>query len=154
MVMIAMLIGYVAGIAVIPRLITYHTALIISAITGVLFALAAIFTPGSLMLRFPGLQGEVPVTAGFIMLLGLSNALIWPAIWPLAIHNLGRFMKTGSALLIMAIAGGAILPLSWGFLSDQLSERSAYWIMVPCYLFILYYALHGYRIRRWSRKAA
>lgn len=153
LVMIAMLVGYVAGIAAIPRLITYHTALVISAITGILFTFAAIFTPGSLMLRVPGLADDMPVTVGFIVLLGLSNALIWPAIWPLAIHNLGRFMKTGSALLIMAIAGGAILPLVWGFLSDRLTERAAYWILVPSYSFILYYALHGYRIRHWSRKA-
>jgi fucose permease len=88
-----------------------------------------------------------------IALLGLSNALMWPAIWPLAIHGLGRFTKTGSAMLIMAIAGGALLPLLYGRLADIsfIGHQQAYWIMVPCYLFILFYSVKGYKMKSWKR---
>ncbi|MFA5817351.1 MAG: glucose/galactose MFS transporter, partial [Bacteroidales bacterium] len=72
-------------------------------------------------------------------------------IWPLAIHNLGRFLKLGSALMIMAIAGGAILPLLWGYLSDIWSAHHAYWMLVPTYLVILYYSLYGYNVRYWKK---
>ena len=73
---------------------------------------------------------------------------MWPALWPLAIADLGRFTKIGSSLLIMAIAGGALLPLLYGRLADLLNPHQAYWIMVPCYIFILYYAVAGYKIRK------
>jgi len=154
LVMITMLIGYLAGIVVIPRLISYHTALKISAMAGILFTVAAILIPGDLRVPVPGQEDAMPLTAVCISLLGLSNALIWPAIWPLAIHNLGRFIKAGSALLIMAIAGGAILPLVWGYLSDKSSAREAYWVLVPAYLYIMYYAWYGYRIWHWKKRDA
>ncbi len=84
----------------------------------------------------------------FVALLGLANALVWPAIWPLAIHGLGKFLKTGSAMLIMAIAGGAILPLIWGGLSDMYNTQLAYWILIPCYIFIFLFAF------KWHKKTA
>lgn len=152
MVMIAMLAGYVLGIVTIPRLMTYHTVLKLSAVTGILFTIAAILTPAELAFTIPLVNTRLPLTVLFIGMLGLSNALIWPAIWPLAIHHLGKFMKTGSALMIMAIAGGAILPLAWGWVSDHWSARDAYWIVVPAYLVILFYALYGYRIKRWKKE--
>lgn len=152
LVMITMLIGYVLGIIVIPKIVTYHTVLKLSAATGILFTAAAILTPASLVFTIPWVEIEMPVTILFIALLGLSNSLIWPAIWPLAIHNLSRFIKTGSALMIMAIAGGAILPLLWGYLSDAWSARQAYWIVIPSYLIILLYAFYGYNIKSWNLK--
>jgi MFS transporter, FHS family, L-fucose permease len=78
---------------------------------------------------------------------------MWPAIWPLAIGGLGRHLKRGSALLIMAIAGGALLPLLYGKLADvsSIGHQKAYWIMVPCYLFILYYSIWGHRLKDWSQ---
>ena len=84
----------------------------------------------------------------FIALLGLANSLMWPAIFPLAIEGLGKFTKIGSALLIMAIAGGAVLPLLYGKLSEMANSQQAYWIMVPCYLFILYYSVIGHLVGR------
>jgi MFS transporter, FHS family, L-fucose permease len=85
----------------------------------------------------------------FISLLGLANSLIWPSVWPLAIEGLGRFTKIGSSLLVMAIGGGAIMPLVYGRLSepDALGPREAYWLVVPCYLFIFYYSVWGHKIR-------
>lgn len=136
----AMVIGYIIGIISIPKYISQSRALAISAGAGIVFSLVAIFTSGYTAVLF-------------IALLGLANALMWPAIWPLAIHGLGKFTKTGSALLIMGIAGGALLPLLWGRLSmiHSIGHQQAYWIMVPCYLFILFYSLNGHRITSWKR---
>jgi fucose permease len=84
----------------------------------------------------------------FIALLGFANALVWPAMWPLAIHDLGKFIKTGSSLLVMMIAGGAVLPPIWGKLSDIFAHhpQNAYWICLPCYLYILFYAVKGFKV--------
>lgn len=128
----AMIAGYLAGVALIPKILTQRKALALSALTGIIFSIAAIFTKGYHSVLF-------------IALLGLANALIWPAIWPLAIDGLGKHTKTGSALLIMAIAGGATLPLIYGKLADHFNTQQAYWICVPCYLVILFFAIWGYK---------
>lgn len=135
--LICMLIGYFIGIICIPRFISQAMALKVSASLGILFSLAAIFSSGV-------------ISVVFIALLGLANALVWPAIWPLALDGLGKFISKGSALLIMAIAGGAILPLVWGYLSDLFSSQQAYWMLIPAYLFILFYSLRGYKMRSWK----
>lgn len=132
----AMIVGYILGILFIPKVISQRTALSVSAVLGIVFSIAAIFTPPM-------------VSVTLIAFLGLANALVWPAVWPLALHNLGRFLKTGSALLIMAIAGGAILPLLWGKFADLYSSQSAYWVLVPCYVFILFFAWRGYKLKSW-----
>jgi glucose/galactose transporter len=134
--LIAMVAGYIIGIILIPKVISQRVALLGSAILGLAFALGAIRTEGML-------------SVSFIAALGLANALVWPAIWPLALDGLGRFIKTGSAVLIMAIAGGAIIPLIWGKLADVYSARQAYWVLIPCYLMILYYAQRGNKLRKW-----
>jgi FHS family L-fucose permease-like MFS transporter len=132
--MIGMLVGYFIGIIAIPKYIHQTKALMASAIFGVIFTLLAIFTSGY-------------TSVLFIALLGLANALVWPAIWPLAIHGLGRFTKTGSALLIVGIAGGAVLPRIWANLGEHIGFQQAFWLMVPCYLFILYFATYGYKLK-------
>ena len=135
----AMLLGYVIGIFAIPRYMTQARALGYSAITGVIFSLLATQTEGY-------------ISVFFIAMLGLSNALMWPAIWPLAIDGLRRFTKIASALLIMAIAGGALLPLAYGSLADLdiIGPQQAYWILIPCYLFILHYSIYGYKLHKWK----
>jgi glucose/galactose transporter len=130
-----MLIGYVVGIATIPKYISQDAALKFSAIIGVAFTLLAVFSSGV-------------VSVAGIALLGLANALMWPAIFPLAIEGLGKFTKTGSALLIMGIAGGAILPLVYGKLSESMGTQQAYWLMVPCYIYIFYFATKGHKVGR------
>jgi glucose/galactose transporter len=131
--MIGMLVGYLIGIVTIPKYISQTNALKACAILGVIFTLLAIFTSGY-------------TSVLFIALLGLANALVWPALWPLTIHGLGRFTKTGSALLIIGIAGGAVIPRIWASLGENIGFQQAFWIMVPCYLFILYFAMYGYKI--------
>ncbi|MEI6696324.1 MAG: sugar MFS transporter [Bacteroidota bacterium] len=130
----SMIIGYFIGIFFIPKYISQANALKLSAILGIILTILAIFTSGFLSIAF-------------IALLGLANALVWPAIWPLALNGLGRFTKTASALLIMAIAGGATLPLVYGWLADVFNRQQAYWIAIPCYLVILYYAIRGHKIK-------
>jgi len=131
----AMLLGYFIGIICIPKYFSQELALKVSSVLGILFVLGALFT-----------QGYVSIL--FIILLGLSNSLMWPSIWPLAIADLGRFTKIGSSLLIMAIGGGAILPLIYGHFADTFNPRDAYWIVVPCYVMIWYFAVYGNKIRR------
>ncbi len=128
-----MLIGYVVGITMIPKYLTQSTALKICAILGVILTFATVITSGY-------------VSVACVALLGLANSLMWPAMWPLAIGGLGKFTKIGSALMVMAIAGGAVLPLVYGKISESIGTQQAYWIMLPCYLFILYFAVKGHKI--------
>ena len=131
--LVAMLAGYVIGIFTIPKIISQQAALRISAILGIVFSIGVYVTDGY-------------IAISFIALLGLANALMWPAIWPLAIDKLGKFTKTGSALLVMGIAGGAIVPLLYGMLKDKIPNHLAFFIcMLPCYLYILYYAMKGHK---------
>jgi len=99
-------------------------------------------------MTFQSIAMELPVTVLFVALLGLANALVWPAMWPLTLEGLGRFTKTASALLVMAIAGGALLPLAYGKLADIFSTQAAYWICVPSYLIVAYYAFIGHNAGR------
>jgi FHS family L-fucose permease-like MFS transporter len=133
--LVAMVVGYIVGIITIPKYIKQGDALKFSAILGVIFSVMALVTNGY-------------TSVLFIALLGLANSLIWPAIWPLAIADLGRFTKIGSSLLIMGIAGGAILPLIYGRLADVWNPKQAYFILIPCYIYILYYATMGSKIRK------
>ena len=132
----AMLTGYVIGIFTIPKFISQQKALAISAILGIIFTVGVFVT-----------EGYTSIT--FIALLGLANALMWPAIFPLAIDRLGKFTKIASALLIMGIAGGAIIPLIYTNLRDTAhlsNSLSFFTCMLPCYVYIFYYAVKGFRV--------
>jgi fucose permease len=139
----AMIVGYFVGIVAIPKFISQARALQIFAILGVIFTIIATMTDGYTSILM-------------IAALGFANSIMWPAIWPLAIEGLGKFIKTGSALLIMGIAGGATLPLLYGYLSDieSIGPSMAYWIMVPCYLFIFFFAASGHKIGKITKKDA
>ncbi len=133
-----MLAGYIAGILFIPKLISQQKALNYSAILGIIFSIFTVFSPNP------------TISVGSLAFLGLANALMWPALWPLAIEGLGKFTKIGSALIVMMIAGGAILPLIYGSIADAIGNtQMAYIIMLPCYLFILFYAVKGHKKQSW-----
>ncbi|MCS6918082.1 MAG: sugar MFS transporter [Chitinophagales bacterium] len=134
--LLAMLAGYLLGVFTIPRYIRQEKFLLLSSALGLLLSVTALVTPPALS-----------VTC--IALLGLANAIMWPAIWPLALSGLGRYTKLGSALLIMAIAGGALLPLLYGFLADRFGTQQAYVVLLPCYLVIFFYAFRGHKIHEW-----
>lgn len=129
-----MILGYIVGIICIPKYFTQSQAMKVSAFLGILFSLCAVLTDGQ-------------TSVLFVSLLGVANALMWPAIWPLAIHGLGRFTKIGASYLIMAISGGALIPLAYGQLSDMFNPHDAYLILLPCYLFIAYYAIWGHKLK-------
>jgi len=129
-----MLTGYVIGIICIPKYISQVKVLQLSAMMGLAFVSAALLTNGI-------------VSVAFIALLGLANSLVWPSIWPLAIAGLGKFTKIGSSLLIMAVGGGALLPLLYGGLADIFTPKLAYWEVVPCYLCIFYYGKVGHKAK-------
>lgn len=131
----AMIAGYFVGIFAIPKYLSQAKALQIFSVLGIIFSVIATMTDGYTSILM-------------IAALGFANSIMWPAIWPLAIEGLGRFIKTGSAMLIMGIAGGALLPLLYGYLSDveSVGPTLSYWIMVPCYIFILFFAISGHKI--------
>ena len=131
--MIAMIVGYIIGIIAIPKYISQEKALACCATLGVILSICTVMLPGD-------------TSIWCLTLLSLANSLMWPAIFPLAIFGLGRHTKTGSALLIMAIAGGALLPMLYGSLTTSMGYQGAYWMMLPCYLFILYFAVAGHRV--------
>lgn len=141
--LICMVTGYFAGIALIPKYMTQETALKICGLTGVLFTTILLFTTGY-------------TSVIFLALLGLSHSLMWPAIWPMSLKGLGAYTKTGAALLIMGIAGGAVIPPIYGKLADSSDPQSAYVVLLPCYLFILYFAnwghMVGYKKQRYNTR--
>jgi fucose permease len=151
--LISMIIGYLIGIICIPKYLSQVTALKIATVLGVVFSLGAILSPSHIVfsmgfidiMTFKSIQLVLPLTVLFVALLGLANSVVWPAMWPLALNGLGRFTKTASALLVMAIAGGAVLPLTYGKLAMTFSTQTAYWICVPAYLIIMYYAFIGHK---------
>lgn len=132
--LIAFTVGYLIGVVAIPKYLPQKNALIICAVLGVVFTVGALTTSGNISILF-------------IILLSFAHSLMWPGIWPLAINKLGKFTKTGSALLIMGIAGGAILPLIYGAIVDSVGgdRQMPYLLMIPCYLYILYFAASGHK---------
>jgi glucose/galactose transporter len=133
-----MLLGYGIGIVAIPKYISQELVLKICAISGAVFVVLAVLTQGM-------------VSVAFIALLGLSNSLIWPAVWPLALDGVGKFTKLASGMLVMAIAGGAVLPLIYSYVAKHMHDgnnQTAYWILAPCYLFILYFGTKGHLVGR------
>jgi len=148
--LMAMVVTYALGVFLIPKYLSQTFALKISAILGIVFTFLIVFTSGF-------------TSVLFVAALGIANALVWPAVWPLTLKGLGKFTKTASALLIMAIAGGAIIPPLYGsfvdgnkatLISQGMSEAAAlaeastsgYWILLPCYFIILYYAISGHKL--------
>ena len=130
--LLAMLVGYIAGFIAIPRFISQQNYLMWSAVLGVLLTFGAYLTTGY-------------VSVAFVAALGFANAMMWPAIFPLAIHGLGKLIERGSALLIMGIAGGAIVPQLFALLKERMDFQLVFLLlMVPCYLYILYFAARGH----------
>ena len=131
-----MVLGYVVGVVTIPRRVRQEDALRISAWIGIALTLLVFAAPGRM-------------SVAFVALLGLANALMWPAIFPMAIDGLGRFTKVGSALLIMGISGGAVVPQVYARVARIVPPGAAFLLSVlPCYAFILFYAGKGHRAGR------
>jgi glucose/galactose transporter len=129
----AMLLGYIAGLASIPKYISQQRALAVSAILGILFTAGAFLTSNY-------------ISVGFVAALGFANAMMWPSIFPLAINRLGKFTEKGAAILIMGIVGGAIIPKAFASLKEHYNFQTVFFaLMIPCYFYILYYSIKGYK---------
>jgi len=155
-----MVVGYILGIVLIPKYLNQSKALRISAMLGVVFTILAITSSNTSASIFESLFGWInnispainipliPNSVFFITTLGFANAIMWPAIWPLALHDVGKHTKIASALLIMGIAGGAIIPPFYAKLGQEIGFQTALWIIVPIYLYLFYYAAKGFTLRR------
>lgn len=142
------LIGYLCGIALIPKYLKQQKALLICTITGLVLSLCVIFAKGSVELF--GMQTDISLW--FLILLGLPNSLIFAGIWPLAIRNLGKYTNLGSSFLVMGLCGNAFLPLIYGWVADNFDLRMGYWVLVPCFLYLIFYAAVGHSIEHWIPK--
>jgi len=116
---------------------------------GTVLTVLIVTTRGEILL----MEHRADISIWFVVALGLPNALIWAGIWPLALEGLGKYTKDGSGLLIMGLSGNAILPLLYGTFADLYDVRLAYWVLLPCYLYLVYYAFKGHRIRDWKLRA-
>lgn len=164
--MTAMVVGYILGITLIPKYVSQVQALKASGIFGLILVLLIVTISPSILVQLPGIPA-LPLVIILVALMGLSNALCWPAIWPMALQDLGGYTKIGSAILIMGIIGGAIFPLVYGALVETINTANeinnvattaksgnqiAYLILLPTYLMIIFYAFKGHKYRSWSRK--
>lgn len=141
----AMITGYLLGIALIPRFISQVTALRLCTALGVLLSLLIVWV--RLPVQFLGHQTDLSLW--FVVLLGFANSLTWAGVWPLALDGLGRFTKIGASIMIMGLCGNAIMPLGYGWIADHFGVRNAYWVILPCYLYLVYYATIGHKKREW-----
>lgn len=164
--MTAMVLGYVLGITLIPKYVSQVVALKISGVLGVILVLLIVNISPSIMVQLPGIP-SLPLVIILVALMGLANALCWPAIWPMALQDLGGYTKIGGAILIMGIIGGAIFPLIYGSWADAINvaneaggivntaktgNQIAYLLLLPAYLMIIFYAFKGHTYRSWSKK--
>ncbi len=144
----ATIIGYLLGITFIPKVLSQLNALKICTLLGLTLSCCILLFSGRMTLF--GHQTDISVW--FIVLLGFANSMIWAGVWPLALDNLGRFIKTGASLLIMGLCGNAIMPLLYGYWADQHSLREAYWVLIPCYTYLIFYAFYGHKLKSWTNK--
>ncbi|WP_221390217.1 sugar MFS transporter [Dyadobacter sp. NIV53] len=138
--------GYLIGITLIPKFISQVNALRFCTILGTIFTLLILFTKGQI--SFLGHQADISIW--FVVLLGLANSLVWAGIWPLALDDLGRFTKLGASIMIMGLCGNAIMPLFYGYFADVYNVKQAYWVLIPCYLYLVFYAVKGHKLRKWG----
>ena len=141
--------GFLSGIVLIPKFVSHLTVL--RACTTSAFVLTLLFFVVHGQVTFLGHTADLSLWV--LVILGLSNSLMYSTIWPLALHELGRFTKMGGSILVMGLSGSAVLPLIYGFFADRYSTHAAYWVLLPCYIYLIFYAFYGYRIKRWALKS-
>ncbi len=146
--LICTIIGYMLGILFIPRFVSQKTALQFCTTLGLLLSLGVVLADHTVSLF--GHTGNISIW--FLASIGFPNALIYAGIWPLSIHDLGKLTKTGSSLLIMGLSGNAILPLIYGAIGDHHGLRAGYWVLMPCFLYLVWFAFHGHTINYWKRE--
>jgi FHS family L-fucose permease-like MFS transporter len=143
----AQICGYILGIILIPKMISQVNALRICTVLGVLLTVLVVVSEKQV--TFLGHYADISIW--FVALLGFANSMVWAGIWPLALDGLGRFTKIGASLLIMGLCGNAIVPLFYGYVADTYDLRQAYWVLLPCYVYLVFYAFYGHKIKTWAR---
>ncbi len=144
----ATLVGYLLGICLIPRVISQKNALIVCTVIGLLLSLGVVLT--DVDVNFLGHPSKLSIW--LLAALGFPNSLIYAGIWPHAIRNLGRFTKIASSLLVMALCGNAIMPQIYAYVADSThSLQAGYWVLIPCFVYLIWYAVWGFRITSWKR---
>jgi MFS transporter, FHS family, L-fucose permease len=138
--------GYILGIILIPKVISQVNALRICTVLGVLLTILIVVAERPV--NFLGHHADISLW--FVALLGFANSMVWAGVWPLALDGLGRFTKIGASLLIMGLCGNAIVPLFYGYAADSSDLRQAYWVLLPCYAYLVFYAFHGHKVRSWK----
>ena len=132
--------GYLLGVITIPKYISQQKALVVCTITGLVLSALVLLLP-------------LKASIWCVVLLGVPNSLIYAGIWPLAIRGLGKWTTLGSSLLVMALCGNAILSLLYGLMTDYMSLQASYWLLIPCFAYMIYYAIWGYKVEHWTRKS-
>ncbi|MPN31624.1 hypothetical protein SDC9_179098 [bioreactor metagenome] len=147
-------IGYFIGIALIPKYLKQRNALLICASINLILSTMLIITSGTV--KFLGITSDISLW--YLVMMGLPNALLYAGIWPLAINKLGKHTNLGSAFLVMALSGSAFMPMIYhalveaqAILTPFEAMKQAYWILIPCFAYIVWYAARGYRIRSWKK---
>jgi fucose permease len=141
------ILGYLLGIILIPKFVSQKTALRFCTTLGLILAFGVLFANHTVTL----FGHTVDISIVFLASIGFPNALIYAGIWPLSIHHLGKFTKTGSSLLIMGLSGNAVLPLIYGAIGDHYSLRAGYWVLIPCFIYLVWFAFHGHTINHWRK---
>ncbi|MDD4776711.1 MAG: sugar MFS transporter [Fermentimonas sp.] len=146
--LICTIIGYLLGITLIPKFVSQKTALKFCTVLGLILSLGVVFANYNVSL----FGHTANISIWFLASIGFPNALIYAGIWPLSIHKLGKLTKTGSSLLIMGLSGNAILPLIYGAIGDNHGLRAGYWVLIPCFIYLVWFAFHGHTINYWKRE--
>lgn len=140
------LVGYFLGILLIPRFASQQLMLRISTVGGLILSVCVLFIPGTIQMS----GHTTSLSIWCLSLMGVCNALIYAGIWPLAIHDLGRWTNLGSSFMVMALCGNAFMPVIYGLIADHHGLRSGYIVLIPCFLYLIFYAFYGYKINHWS----
>jgi glucose/galactose transporter len=142
------MLGFLLGIILIPKFIKHLNVLRICTTSALLLTVVFFLVKGQVTF----LNHTADISIWVLVLIGLSNSLMWSAIWPLALDGLGRFTKMGGSILIMGLCGSALVPLAYGYFADNYSPYLGYWVLLPCYIYLVFYAYRGYRVKTWTLK--
>ncbi len=140
--------GFLSGIVLIPKFISHLNVLRVCTTSAIVLTLLFFMVHGQVVF----LGHTADVSLWILVILGLANSLMYSTIWPLALHDLGRFTKMGGSILVMGLSGSAVLPLVYGHFADLYSVHAAYWVLLPCYVYLVFYAYYGYSIKKWTLK--
>lgn len=141
------IIGYILGIILIPKFVSQKNALRFCTVLGLILASGVLLADKEVSL----FGHTANISIWFLASIGFPNALIYAGIWPLSIHGLGKLTKTGSSLLVMGLSGNAVLPLLYGYIADNQSLRAGYWVLIPCFVYLIWFAFYGHKINSWKK---